>query len=274
MSEAIKLLEDCTLMVNELSLFSSNESIEEIATTNIKYLLLPALLADLTLKSQITDRSEVIETAEIYFKDFIQRLNDYQICNIDIEQNDPKDSPQPMASNPSMASLESAVHNRNAKIQRYKDSKEMESKLDQLKLKMSQMEDSDDELIRQFFLTLIKRWINHSLEELNGIEMERPMIEHMKQMKALNKLNKQTDRPFKSNKSDNSRLKPFIITRNELQKKVYGLGYPSIPTVSVDQFVSQKIEEGTLAITDPNMYVLLSVILLVSPSLKTIILNH
>ena len=62
----MKAMEDCTRMVNELSLFSSNESVEEIATKNLKYLLLPALLADLTLKSQITDRSEVLETAEIY----------------------------------------------------------------------------------------------------------------------------------------------------------------------------------------------------------------
>ena len=245
-------MEDSTRLVNELSMFSSNESVEEIATCNLKYLLLPALLADLTLKSMITERSEVIETAQIYFNDFIQRLNDYQICDIDIKQKDSKESVEPKRSSSSMASLESAVHNRNAKIQRYKESKEMETKLNDMKLRMSQSEDPDDEIIRQFFLTLIKRWINHSLEELESIELEKPLIEHMKQMKAQNKDIKH--KPIdKTNKSETNRLKPIIITRNEFQKKVFGLGYPSVPTVSIDDFVSQKIEEGSLAITDPNM---------------------
>ena len=238
-------------MVNELSLFSSNESVEEIATKTLKYLLLPAILGDLTLKSMVTERSEVLQTAEIYFNDYIQRLNDYQICDIDIKRNDnsEKESSESKTITSSMASLESAVHNRNDKIRRYNESKQLDNKLKEMRQKMSQTVEIDDEIQREYYLKLINRWINHSLEELATIEMEKPILKHMKEMKALNKDSKQSVRT----KSDSPQLKPFIIARNEVQKKIYGLGYPSIPTVSVDDFVNQKLKEGTLSITDPNM---------------------
>jgi len=40
-------------------------------------------------------------------------------------------------------------------------------------------------------------------------------------------------------------MRPFIITKNDVQKAVFGLGYPSIPTVTVDEFYKQRVEEGT-----------------------------
>jgi len=40
-------------------------------------------------------------------------------------------------------------------------------------------------------------------------------------------------------------MRSFIITKNDLQKAVFGLGYPSIPTVTVDEFYKQRVKEGT-----------------------------
>ncbi|CAG2116363.1 unnamed protein product, partial [Medioppia subpectinata] len=251
-SEALRALEESTRLVNELSLFSANESVEEIATKNMKYLLLPALLADLTLMSRISHRQEVLNIAEIYFNDFIQRLNDYQICDIEVKRTDSSSDDQ-KPSGPSVPSLDSAVFNRNDKIRRFREGKEMDSRLDQLRKQMSQTDDdADDEVLRDYFLTLLKRWINHSLEELNAIETEKPILEYMKQMKASNGDNKSARIGPKAKAS--AKLKPIIITRNEMQKKVYGLGYPSLPILSVDDFISQKVEEGSLAITNSQIY--------------------
>ena len=85
---AIKYLEDSTKLVSFVGLFSSNESIEEIATADLKLLLLPALLAQLTLKLQSENRLNIIESAEIYFKDFLQRCKDYDIKNNDEESGE------------------------------------------------------------------------------------------------------------------------------------------------------------------------------------------
>ena len=39
-------------------------------------------------------------------------------------------------------------------------------------------------------------------------------------------------------------LPPFIIAKSEEQRKVLGLGYPSIPTYSVDQWYDQMQKNG------------------------------
>ena len=40
------------------------------------------------------------------------------------------------------------------------------------------------------------------------------------------------------------KLQPIIITKDKMQKEVYGLGYPSLPILSVDEFYEKRIEEG------------------------------
>lgn len=41
-------------------------------------------------------------------------------------------------------------------------------------------------------------------------------------------------------------LRPFIITKDLLQKQVYGLGYPGIPTMTIEEFFDKKVAEGTM----------------------------
>ena len=35
-----------------------------------------------------------------------------------------------------------------------------------------------------------------------------------------------------------------IYLQDKLQKEVYGLGYPSLPVLSVDEFYEQRVREG------------------------------
>ena len=47
--------------------------------------------------------------------------------------------------------------------------------------------------------------------------------------------------------------KPFIITKDALQAKVFGMGYPSMPVYSVEQFYDQLAEKGMMPKhEDPN----------------------
>lgn len=66
----MKLLEDCTRLVSASAIFSSNESVEELSTESIQYLLLPALLGNLTLKLSDQSRKEVVNISEIYYRYF------------------------------------------------------------------------------------------------------------------------------------------------------------------------------------------------------------
>lgn len=65
---AITKFEKATNLVSLSHMFSANESIEELPTESLQYLLLPALLGTLTLKLCGQPRKEVILLAEIYFR--------------------------------------------------------------------------------------------------------------------------------------------------------------------------------------------------------------
>lgn len=79
--KAIELFEQATRLVSLADVFSSNEELEELATNDIQYLLLPALLGLLTAKITTRDRKEVLDVAEVYYKDFLRRTNQYKLSN-------------------------------------------------------------------------------------------------------------------------------------------------------------------------------------------------
>lgn len=64
---AISKFEKTTKLVSMSGMFSTNESIEELPTETLQYLLLPALLGTLSLKLCNQPRKDVIHVAEIYF---------------------------------------------------------------------------------------------------------------------------------------------------------------------------------------------------------------
>lgn len=81
------MFEDATRLVSIVDMFSDNETFEEVATENIKYFLLPALLGKLTNQLCITDdRMHLVKVAEVYFVDFLKRLKAYGLTNVEIPE--------------------------------------------------------------------------------------------------------------------------------------------------------------------------------------------
>ena len=39
-------------------------------------------------------------------------------------------------------------------------------------------------------------------------------------------------------------MKPFILVKSELQKQVFGAGYPSLPTMTLDEFYDQEMKRN------------------------------
>lgn len=84
----VGMLEEASRMVAQLSLFSRNEEMEEIATVDLKYMLLPALLAALTLKRVSRDkRLEIIQAAQAYFIDFLKRCKEYNVSDFEFPKS-------------------------------------------------------------------------------------------------------------------------------------------------------------------------------------------
>ncbi|KAJ8932192.1 hypothetical protein NQ314_014855 [Rhamnusium bicolor] len=240
--KTMKIFEQATRLVSLSDIFSKNEGIEEIATNDIQYFLLPALLGSLSLKLTSGERKDIVDVAEIYFKDYLSRCNDYGLSNYQFGDKDTnKEDDKSNREKTEFEQLEMAVNTRANKIQRYKEHKELKSKLEDLKKNMEN-EHSDEEIKRNYFMTMIKLFIYEAIDELNSINMEKPILEHMANMKKDDKPQPKRPPP--------PPLKPIIITRDEVQKAVYGAGYPSLPTMTVQEFYDKRIADGIFP--DPN----------------------
>lgn len=116
----------------------------------------------------------------------------------------------------------------------------MESRLETLTENMCNP-NIDEESKREYYVTLIKSYVNEALDDLSSIASERPIIEHMMKVGQSDSLASQE---FKKAKSNVTKLQPIIITRDEIQKKVYGAGYPSLPVLTVQEFYEKRVKDG------------------------------
>lgn len=113
----MKVFEKATRLVSLANVFSKNEGIEEVATNDLQYLLLPALLGSLALKLTNAERKDVVDVAEIYFKDFLNRCNDYGLSNYQFGDKD-NEKKELERERTEFEKLSMAVNTRANKIQR------------------------------------------------------------------------------------------------------------------------------------------------------------
>jgi immunoglobulin-binding protein 1 len=238
----ILLLEDATRLVSLADVFSKNENIKEVQTSSIKYFLLPALLAGANGKiyDEGADREETIAVQEAYLRDFIQRCNGYEICDVKIPNIDEDDeengSPHGAGGPPDLAKMN---REREEKITRYREQKEVEERLKVLKSVVLEIPDkAEDEIVREFYLKTVSIFVNLSLDDLSAFAMEKPLLKHMKMLKA-------SGASAEEKKTEKSRpLKPIIITRDAMQKEVFGMGYKNLPVLSIEEFYEQRVRDG------------------------------
>ncbi|XP_014209001.1 immunoglobulin-binding protein 1 [Copidosoma floridanum] len=243
----IAIFENATQLVSLANIFSDNECFEEVATDNLKYFLLPALLGSLSTKiTDFKNRLSNLSAAEIYFIDFLKRLKSYQLNDINFSKLENCQNNEDEQESRRISNLECITHmvsTRNEKVERYKYQKELEKKLALLK---KALDDpcTDEESKREYFITLLKIFANKAIDELNLIASEKTIIQH----KAKTENDSTMVKNYNRKPSDSSNnFKTVIITRNAMQKKVYGVGYPSLPVMSVEEFYDKKIKDGEWA---------------------------
>lgn len=233
----IQILEDGTRLVSSLGLFSTNESVDEVATNDLKFFLLPVLLGDLSLKLNSDDRLNTLNVAEVYFQDFLQRCKDYSVGGLDIPDGDQLVKCEEPPRHPGPMGFEEMARQREEKIRKFREAKDLESKLIELKNAVENPS-SDESIAREYYILLMKKFVFSTIEELKSITQEKPIVEHLIKIKRggcdAKKLPPYVGKP----------LKPIIITRDVVQKAVYGLGYPSIPAMTVEELVDQRMKDG------------------------------
>lgn len=233
----IQGLETASRRVAQLQLFSRNEDLEEVCTAELKYLLLPALLGALTLKKTSRDkRLDIVQTARAYFLDYLQRCKDFNVSQFHMPQpRDEEEQEERSQAGIGQPNLVAMAAQRQAKIQRYRQKKELESQLETVKRAVDSG-NADEDTTRNFYLLQLRRWISLSLEEVESIDQELPILKNMDVLKKSTPA-AQPNRPP---------MKPFILTKDAVQAQVFGAGYPSLPTMTVDQWYAQHQRHGVL----------------------------
>ncbi|NXU79790.1 IGBP1 protein, partial [Oreotrochilus melanogaster] len=197
-----------------------NEDVEEIASADLKYLLVPALLGALTLKQvDLSKRLQHLESARSHFWRFLQLCSSYGLGSFSL--------------------LVAMASNRQAKIQRYKQKKELENRLASMRSCVESGQ-ADEDQIREFHILQIQRWISTSLEEIESIDQEIIIL------RSRGAAKQSAAPPHSTARQVRAPMKPFILTRDAAQAKVFGAGYPSLPTVTVDDWYEQRRRQGVM----------------------------
>uniref|UniRef100_A0A8C3JQC3 IGBP1 protein n=1 Tax=Calidris pygmaea TaxID=425635 RepID=A0A8C3JQC3_9CHAR len=244
--QGLDALQRAAAMVAQLDLFSENEELEEIASADLKYLLLPALLGALTLKQvDLSRRLEHLESARAQFWRFLKLCSSYGLGSFRLPPASPpgeEDAGSPAPGGPTAAqpSLVAMASSRQAKIERYKQKKELENRLASMGTFVESGQ-ADEDQIREFYILQIQKWINTSLEEIESIDQEMVILRSRgtgKQPSAP---------PHGTSRQVRTPLKPFILTRDAAQAKVFGAGYPGLPTMTVDDWYEQRRRQGVVS---------------------------
>lgn len=126
------------------------------------------------------------------------------------------------------------VLQRNLKLEKYRQKKELEEQIHKIR-EIMKTEHMDEESVRDFFMKMLKFCVLDSQEELLSIDQEKKILTFQK---------KTHEPKEKTNFPSSVFLKPIIITKDIVQKAVFGSGYPSLPTMTVSEFYDEKVRQG------------------------------
>ncbi|NXH50347.1 IGBP1 protein, partial [Dicaeum eximium] len=242
--QGLDALRRAAAMVEQLELFSENEELEEIASADLKFLLLPALLGALTLRQvDLSRRREHLESAREHFLRFLKLCGNYGLGSSRLppgtagreeagSPSEPRDPAQP--------DLVAMAMSRTAKIERYKQKKELENKLASMSSSV-ESGTADEEQVREFYILQIQKWIGTSLEEIESIDQELVILRSRDAARQAPAGTRGPSRPARAP------LKPFILARDAAQARVFGLGYPGVPTMTVDDWYEQRRRQGVVS---------------------------
>jgi len=216
--DTICVLDQISVLVASLHFFSNNETMDDVSTESLRFMLVNAYQGFVHQQHyDFANRKTYILAAKEYYQDFHHLCQLYGLAKV-IEF--------------SLNRLDNPVNqsNRVAKMQQYKNKKQLEEKIAELEKR----ENVEEEIQRDIYLSHIKLWIMKCEEELYNINSEIPMLEHMEKLRG----GELKPAPVITPKV----MKPFILVKSQLQKEVYGAGYPSLPTMTLNEYYETEVK--------------------------------
>ncbi|KAL6870650.1 hypothetical protein ACP4OV_014498 [Aristida adscensionis] len=119
--KGVELLRRCDEMVSKLGLFSANETKDDVSTANLKYLLVPYYLGEMTEKLVREDRIPVLKASQDHLKEFISVCETLELIPEDELELSRQKQP------------DTAANRRAQKIARFSRQKAAQTKLQEIK---------------------------------------------------------------------------------------------------------------------------------------------
>ena len=262
---AIHLYEQCLSIADRISLFSPNESLEDIGTADLQYLLLNYRLAELVLRINGGERKGYLQRAQKSYERFLRQLDSYDILSKPdaalLEQY--QEAPTTF----STAATADPAARRETKIRRFKEEKALKQKLEYMKSNPSVLQ-NDDAAYRELQLTEINFCTHQTFQSLESIAQELHILSmappspspdrNPQQPQDIRERNKDTsayserlDGPMSAGlrgpllSKDGKPLRPFTLTskRQEFANGVFRPDH-SLPTMSIDEYLEEERRRG------------------------------
>ncbi|XP_053458977.1 immunoglobulin-binding protein 1-like isoform X2 [Nycticebus coucang] len=119
-SKGLDLLQKAAEMLSQLDLFSRNEDLDEIASTDLRYLMVPAFQGALTMRQvDPSKRLDHLQLAREHFINFLTQCHYYHVAEFELPQTKSNSAENnPAGSSVACPSLVGMASQRQAKIER------------------------------------------------------------------------------------------------------------------------------------------------------------
>ncbi|KAL5113960.1 Type 2A phosphatase-associated protein 42 [Pleosporales sp. CAS-2024a] len=176
LSKTIATYEQCLELSEQVSLFSRNESLEDIASGDLQYLAIHHHLGELIQKTSTCDlstRRNNIMRAREHYEAFLKLLDSYDMlgasdCRLLEAYSEDKASF-------STSNTRDAAARRDGKIARFRQEEEIKRKLEYLEQKATMGED-DEHVVRDVHVTNLGLMVFQTFQALESMAMELHMI--------------------------------------------------------------------------------------------------
>ena len=261
----IQLYEQCLSIADHLSLFSPNETLEDIGTVDLQYLLLNYRIAELVLRINSRDRKSNLQRAQKSYGRYLKQLDSYDMLSkIDaalLEQY--QESPDTF----STASSADATARRETKIRRFKEEKALKQKLEYMRKNLSELQ-NDDNAYRELQLTNIAHCAHQTFQSLESIAQEMHILSlappspppdtaqvppdiRERNGRHADGYSERLDAPLSTGMrgpildSKGKPLRPFTLTskREQFRDGVFRPDH-NLPTMSIDEYLEEERRRG------------------------------
>ncbi|KAM3424305.1 Uncharacterized protein BST61_g11158 [Cercospora zeina] len=267
LTTTIQLYEECLKIAEQIALFSPNESVEDITTGDLQYLLLNYRISELILRLNDREhRKANLQRAQHHYERYVKRLDNYELISKEdfklFEQY--QESPNKF----STASATDAAARRETKIKRFKEEKALKEKLAYMRQNPRIVQEDDDKA-RELHLTNIAYCTHQTFASLESIAQELHILSvappvappdprgqsssdardrgrfaegYSDRLDGPQHLSAGMKGPLLDAKG--KPLRPFtLLPRQELKQGVFRPDH-SLPTMSIDEYLEEERRRG------------------------------